>query len=86
MSCQMSESTMSGASLCNQPILHKLVDEALSQSPYFARRGLRFEAQEGEVVLRGTVRSYYHKQMAQEILRRVDGVRRIENQLEVDWQ
>jgi osmotically-inducible protein OsmY len=70
-----------------EPVLHKLVDEALNQSPYFARRGVRVEAQEeGEVVLRGTVRSYYHKQMAQEILRRVDGVRRIENRLEVDWR
>jgi osmotically-inducible protein OsmY len=69
-----------------EPVLHKLVDEALNQSPYFARRGVKVEAQEGQVVLRGTVRSYYHKQMAQEILRRVDGVQRIENQLEVDWR
>ena len=76
---------MSAAALSSQPVLHKLVDEALNQSPYFARRGLRFEAQEGEVVLRGTVRSYYHKQMAQGFAR-IDGVRRIENQLEVDWR
>jgi osmotically-inducible protein OsmY len=75
---------MSAACPSNQLILHKLVDEALSQSPYFARRTVRFETQEGDVVLRGRVCSYYHKQMAQEILRRVDGVRRIENQLEVD--
>jgi osmotically-inducible protein OsmY len=77
---------MSQTTLSSQPGLHKLVDEALNQSPYFARRGLRFEAQEGHVVLRGTVRSYYHKQMAQEILRRVNGVRRIDNHLEVDWR
>src|ERR1700722_16175500 len=72
--------------LCNQPILDKLVAEALNQSPHFSRRQVRFETQEGDVVLRGTVSSYYHKQMAQEVLRRVDGVRRIENQLEVDWR
>jgi osmotically-inducible protein OsmY len=77
---------MTPTSLSTKPVLHMLVDEALSQSPYFARRGVQVETQEGEVVLRGTVRSYYHKQMAQEILRRVDGVQRIENQLEVDWR
>lgn len=79
--------TMPATSLCNDaPILDKLVAEALNQSPHFSRRTVRFETQEGDVVLRGTVRSYYHKQMAQEVLRRVDGVRRIENQLEVDWR
>jgi osmotically-inducible protein OsmY len=67
------------------PELNGLVDAALRQSPYFARRGVRFETEQGRVVLRGTVGSYYHKQMAQEILRRVDGVDRIENHLEVDW-
>jgi osmotically-inducible protein OsmY len=67
-------------------MLDKLVDEALNQSPHFSRRQVRFETREGAVVLRGTVSSYYHKQMAQEILRRVDGVLRIENRLEVDWR
>ncbi len=76
---------MPSLSLASDPDLNSLVDAALRQSPYFARRPLRCEAQQGRVVLRGTVGSYYHKQMAQEILRRVDGVDRIENQLEVDW-
>ncbi len=67
------------------PALNSLVDAALRRSPYFAHRAVQFEADRGRVVLRGTVGSYYHKQMAQEILRRVDGVDRIENQLEVDW-
>ncbi len=78
---------MPATSLCpNEPILDKLVDEALNTSPHFSRRRVQFETLEGAVVLRGTVSSYYHKQMAQEILRRVDGVRRIENRLEVDWR
>ena len=46
---------------------------------------MRFEAAEGRVVLRGIVKSYFHKQMAQEIVRRVEGVGQIENQLEVSW-
>jgi osmotically-inducible protein OsmY len=82
----MPATALSTEPLCNQPILDKLVAEALNQSPHFSRRTVRFETQEGDVVLRGTVKSYYHKQMAQEVLRRVDGVRRIENQLEVDWR
>jgi len=49
------------------------------------RRNLRFETQEGRVVLRGTVSSYYQKQMAQEALRRLKGVDHIENHLEVNW-
>jgi osmotically-inducible protein OsmY len=44
---------------------------------------MKVEAGEGRVVLKGTVRSYYHKQMAQEMLRRIDGVQAIENHLEV---
>ena len=36
-------------------------------------------------MLRGVVNSYYQKQMAQEAIRRVEGVQSIENHLEVDW-
>ena len=76
---------MSALTLATDPALNNLVDAALRRSPYFAHRAVRFETEQGRVVLRGTVTSYYHKQMAQEILRRVDGVDRIENHLEVDW-
>jgi osmotically-inducible protein OsmY len=76
---------MSAVSLACDIKLNDLVAAALQQSPYFARRPLCCQAERGRVVLRGTVTSFYHKQMAQEILRRVDGVDRIENHLEVDW-
>jgi osmotically-inducible protein OsmY len=46
---------------------------------------LWFETADGRVTLHGTVRSYYHKQMAQESLRRLSGVGEIENRLEVSW-
>ncbi len=65
--------------------LELLVSHALSESPYLTRRKLRFEASEGRVVLRGTVGSYFQKQMAQEALRRVEGVDEILNHLEVAW-
>jgi osmotically-inducible protein OsmY len=57
----------------------------LEQHPHLKRRRLRIETAEGRVVLRGTVASYYQKQMAQEALRRVEGVDHIENHLEVAW-
>jgi osmotically-inducible protein OsmY len=65
--------------------LDSLILSAIEQNPYLKRRKLRFETHDGRVVLRGVVSSYYHKQMAQEALRRLEGVDAIENRLEVDW-
>jgi osmotically-inducible protein OsmY len=61
------------------------IQTALQQNPYFSGRNLWFETADGRVTLHGTVRSYYHKQMAQESLRRLSGVGEIENRLEVSW-
>jgi len=61
------------------------VTSLLERNPYISHRNLRCEAADGRVVLRGVVRSYYQKQMAQEMLKTVDGVNEIENQLEVCW-
>lgn len=65
--------------------LTKRISSAIEHHPHLTRRNLRFEAREGRVVLRGTVKSYYHKQMAQEALRKLEGVNQIENHLEVAW-
>jgi osmotically-inducible protein OsmY len=65
--------------------LDSLISSAIERSPHLKRRDLRFETHEGRVVLRGTVSSYYQKQMAQETLRRLKGVDHIENHLEVNW-
>jgi osmotically-inducible protein OsmY len=43
------------------------------------------ETADGRVTLKGNVRSFFQKQMAQEAVRRVDGVERIDNLLEVNW-
>ena len=61
------------------------ISEAIENDPHVGQRQLRFESHDGRVILRGDVTSYYQKQMAQEALRRVDGVREIENQIEVIW-
>ena len=65
--------------------LDTLISSAISEHPHLKRRKLRFETHEGRVVLRGVVGSYYHKQLAQEAVRRLAGVHAIENHLEVDW-
>lgn len=61
------------------------IDQAISVSPHLCGRQLVFEANSDTVVVRGTVESYYQKQMAQEIVRRIEGVQKIDNQLEVAW-
>lgn len=66
------------------PLDHQ-IRSALEQSPHLTGRKLRFETSDGRVILKGVVRSYYQKQMAQESLRELDGVDLIENQLEVSW-
>lgn len=63
--------------------LAERIDQAIQTNPYVSRRLLRFETEGGRVVLQDAVRSYFQKQMAQEIIRRVEGVEEIENCLEV---
>ena len=67
-----------------QPLAARLRSE-LAGNPYFAPRHVRVEAEHGRVTLHGVVNSYFHKQMAQEAVRRVDGVAEVENLLEVNW-
>jgi len=61
------------------------VANAIKKTPELARRQLRFEAKHGHVKLTGTVGTYFQKQMAQEAIRRVEGVEFIANELEVTW-
>jgi osmotically-inducible protein OsmY len=39
----------------------------------------------GRVTIKGTVQSFFEKQMAQEALRNINGIESIENQLKVTW-
>ena len=67
-----------------RPLFEK-IHEALVTNPHVPSRQVRVEAADGRVVLKGSVRSFFQKQMAQEAIRRVDGVECIENLLEVNW-
>lgn len=63
--------------------LRDLVRSVLARNPYFVGRDLRVDFDQRDVILRGAVRSYHQKQIAQESLRRIDGVGAIRNELEV---
>jgi osmotically-inducible protein OsmY len=77
---------MEATVLAPRPALVDEVHGALRRSPYVSGHEFQVEAREGGVVrLEGAVRSFFHKQMAQELIRRVDGVERIENLLQVKW-
>ncbi len=76
---------MSAIELPAQTPLEEKVLDALERNPRLANRQLRFEAEEGRVTLRGSVRTYFEKQIAQETIRRIDGIQQICNELEVTW-
>ena len=61
------------------------IADAISSSPHVAGAGLTYETHQGHVILKGTVGSYFQKQMAQEALRRVEGLTQIDNEVEVAW-
>ena len=60
-----------------------LVRTTLASNPYLSGRDLVIECEQGNVVIRGAVRSWYHKQVAQESVRRIRGISGIRNELEV---
>lgn len=62
------------------------IDSAIHENPHLAGQVLHVEMRPGRVVLRGIVPSYYQKQVAQEVVRLVDGVERVDNQLQVAWK
>lgn len=69
----------------SDPHLADRVHSAFETSAYMPLKRVRVEAADGSVRIHGRVGSYFEKQMAQEIVRRLDGVERIENLLEVAW-
>lgn len=74
---------MSPATL-TRPLSDRIRD-ALLTNPHVPIDLVRVETADGRVVLKGNVRSFFQKQMAQEAIRRVDGVEQIDNLLQVNW-
>lgn len=63
-------------------VLHE-VRQVLSEQLFRLSQNLTCEFREGLLLLRGRVSSYYHKQVAQEAVRRLDAVDQVINQIEV---
>ena len=64
----------------------------LSQNAYEAvtvhpqlQGNIRVDAKNGKITLSGKVDTYYLKQLAQESIRKVEGVKLIQNDLTVNW-
>jgi DNA-binding response OmpR family regulator len=53
--------------------------------PYSALRHVSCESTDGKLILRGSVRSYFLKQLAQESVGQFDGAM-IDNQIQVEWK
>jgi hypothetical protein len=55
--------------------------------PLFVGRPQLFEFQFNDdiLILRGSVPTFYLKQILQSVLKNLDGIRRIDNQVTVDW-
>jgi len=63
--------------------LEERIENVIHTNPYLAGRRFRVSAKDDGVRLEGRVGTYFQKQMAQEIVLRIDGVSRIDNQLSV---
>lgn len=61
--------------------LNDLVKLAISNSILESHQEIQFEIDQEQVLLTGTVSSYYQKQLAQESVSRVIGIRQIHNRL-----
>lgn len=61
------------------------VQTALNRSPIHALRALQVEQDADAIILSGRVETYYHKQLAQEIVRTVLDGRQLINAISVDY-
>jgi len=60
-----------------------LAQQCLEQSPYVTVRNVSCECEGDVLFLRGRLPSYYQKQLAQEAVAELEGVRQVINQTEV---
>ena len=57
--------------------------QALADQLFHLRKSLKCEYRDGRLLLMGRVTSYYQKQVAQEVVLRLDAVDQVVNQIEV---
>ena len=61
-------------------------NDCLHKNSHIPARQVSCEYEQGVLLLRGRLATYYQKQVAQEAVRGLDGVVQIVNSIEVDWQ
>jgi osmotically-inducible protein OsmY len=72
------------ASVCpSEAGIAELAESRLRSNSYLALKNVSCECQQGRLVLRGCLPTYYLKQLAQEVVARVDGVGQVVNQISV---
>lgn len=60
------------------------IESVLRQTPQLVARRIEWHLDQGTLVLSGRVMSFYQKQLAQTATRRLPGIDRIVNELEVE--
>jgi hypothetical protein len=65
------------------PDLQQLAERLLRSNPYLALKNISCDCRYGVLVLRGSLPSFYLKQVAQEIVSRLEGVEAIDNQIQI---
>jgi hypothetical protein len=61
----------------------EMAERKLHSKPYQALKNVSCDWRDGVLVLRGRLPSYYLKQVAQEVVARLDGVEGMDNQIQV---
>lgn len=63
--------------------LRELAHNSLVTNPYFFGQNIQTEVRGEDVILKGTVSTYYQKQLAQEMMFEIEGVHSVQNEIEV---
>ncbi len=66
-----------------QPAPADVAERCLRRNPYPSLKNISCQVRDGVVVLRGCLPTYYLKQIAQEVVARLEGVEAIDNQIQV---
>lgn len=65
--------------------LDQEVAAVILSNPHLQQRHVFTRTDAGHVTLKGRVKSFFEKQMAQEALKKIRGVESVDNQLQVNW-
>ncbi len=75
---------LSSTPLGSTPFTDQVIS-AVIHNPHVNLNTMHIETRGDNVTIKGTAQSFFEKQMAQEAIRKIDGVKGIDNCLEVVW-